>query len=406
MGRCGDSTAGGSAPPSRAASVGAGRIVPQFRGPEDRLPKGGTIGSILAGFYWEGPILERFKVPVEDQVRVSVGSLRETVTAVFGKMGVPPEDAAEGANTLVMTDVRGVETHGVSNMLRSYVEGYRTGELNPKREWRIVKETQGSAVIDAERTLAIVYGPSYMRIAIEKAKQVGTGLVTLYNSGHTGAIGHHAMLAADEGMIGICTTATGVMTPPTFGAEPKMGTNPFAFAAPAGQEAPLLFDAATTVIAGNKMGLASRVGANLLPGWISRDRRVTNHGGDAGQGAWDLLYAPVRNVQGAGLPQGVCLQPHDRGVRNALGIAPLDAGLRRRGWRHLRRHRYLGVHRRGRVQREYGQDAAVATGDQAGPGPRPRALSGALRARGGAGQTRQWYPPAQRGNRVVQPDHR
>ena len=214
-------------------------------------------------------MLERFKVPVEDQVRVPVESLRETVTAVFGKMGVPPEDAAEGANTLVMTDVRGVETHGVSNMLRAYVEGYRTGELNAKREWRIVKETQGSAVIDAERTLAIVYGPSYMRIAIEKAKQVGTGLVTLYNSGHTGAIGHHAMLAADEGMIGICTTATGVMTPPTFGAEPKMGTNPFAFAAPAGQEAPLLFDAATTVIAGNKMGLASRVGSNLLPGWIA-----------------------------------------------------------------------------------------------------------------------------------------
>ncbi len=214
-------------------------------------------------------MLERFKVPVEDQVRVPVESLRETVTAVFEKMGVPPEDAAEGADTLVMTDVRGVETHGVSNMLRTYVEGYRTGKLNPRCEWRIVKETQGTAVVDAEQTLAIVYGPTYMRIAIEKARQVGTGLVTLYNSGHTGALGHHTMVAADRGMIGICTTATGTMTPPTFGAEPKMGTNPFAFAAPAGREAPILFDAATTVVAGNKMSLAARVGATLLPGWIA-----------------------------------------------------------------------------------------------------------------------------------------
>jgi LDH2 family malate/lactate/ureidoglycolate dehydrogenase len=214
-------------------------------------------------------MLERFKVPVEDQVRVPVESLRETVTAVFEKMGVPPEDAAQGADTLVMTDVRGVETHGVSNMLRAYVDGYRTGKLNPKREWRIVKETQGSAVVDAEATLAIVYGPTYMRIAIEKARQAGTGLVTLFNSGHTGALGHHAMVAADQGMIGICTTATGTATVPTFGAEPKMGTNPIAFAAPSGQEAPLLFDAATTVVAGNKMGLAARVGATLLPGWIA-----------------------------------------------------------------------------------------------------------------------------------------
>ena len=214
-------------------------------------------------------MLERFKVPLEDQVRVPVESLRGTVTAVLAGMGVPAEDAAQGADTLVMTDVRGVETHGVSNMLRAYVEGYRNGQLNPRREWRVVSETKSSAVIDGGSTLAVVYGPTYMRIAIEKAREAGTGLVTLYNSGHTGAIGHHAMVAAEQDMIGICTTATGTTAPPTFGAEPKMGTNPFAFAAPAGEEAPLLFDAATTVIAGNKMGLAARVGATLLPGWIA-----------------------------------------------------------------------------------------------------------------------------------------
>ena len=214
-------------------------------------------------------MLERFKVPLEDQVRVPVESLRETVTAVLAGMGVPAEDAAQGADTLVMTDVRGVETHGVSNMLRAYVDGYRNGQLNPRREWRVISETKSSAVIDGGSTLAVVYGPTYMRIAIEKARKAGTGLVTLYNSGHTGAIGHHAMVAAERDMIGICTTATGTTAPPTFGAEPRVGTNPFAFAAPAGEEAPLLFDAATTVIAGNKMSLAARVGATLLPGWIA-----------------------------------------------------------------------------------------------------------------------------------------
>jgi LDH2 family malate/lactate/ureidoglycolate dehydrogenase len=76
-------------------------------------------------------ILERFKVPEKDQVRVSDSALRETVTRIFEKLGVTPEDAADAADVLVMTDLRGVETHGVSNMLRAYVRDYRAGKLDP-----------------------------------------------------------------------------------------------------------------------------------------------------------------------------------------------------------------------------------------------------------------------------------
>ena len=57
-------------------------------------------------------MLERFKVPKEDEVRVPEPSLRETVTAIFEKMGVPSDQAATGSDTLVMSDLRGVETHG------------------------------------------------------------------------------------------------------------------------------------------------------------------------------------------------------------------------------------------------------------------------------------------------------
>jgi LDH2 family malate/lactate/ureidoglycolate dehydrogenase len=66
-------------------------------------------------------ILERFKVPAKDQVLVTEAALRRTVTQIFEKLGVSADDAAEGADVLTMTDLRGVETHGVSNMLRMYV---------------------------------------------------------------------------------------------------------------------------------------------------------------------------------------------------------------------------------------------------------------------------------------------
>jgi L-2-hydroxycarboxylate dehydrogenase (NAD+) len=214
-------------------------------------------------------ILERFKVPAKDQVRVSEAALRATVTQIFQKLGLTGEDAAEAADVLTMTDLRGVETHGVSNMLRMYVRDYRAGKLDPRPGWRVVRESPGTAVIDAERRLGIVVGPRAMRMAMDKARHVGVGVVAVFNSGHFGAIGHYAMQAATENMIGVCFTGAGLSVVPTFASKPLLGTNPIALAAPARHEAPMLFDAATSAIAGNKIRLAIRLGSPLLPGWVT-----------------------------------------------------------------------------------------------------------------------------------------
>src|SRR5207253_955812 len=115
----------------------------------------------------------------------------------------------------------------------------------------------------------IMVGPKAMRLAIEKAQRVGVGVVTVFNSGHFGAIGHYAVQAAEQGMVGVCFTGAGLSVVPTFAAKPLLGTNPIALAAPARHEAPMLFDAATSAIAGNKIRLAIRVGSPLLPGWVS-----------------------------------------------------------------------------------------------------------------------------------------
>ena len=76
-------------------------------------------------------MLERFKVPKPDQVRVPEGSLRMTVGEIFEKMGVSPDDATEGADVLTMTDLRGVETHGVSNMMRALRAAVQGGAPQP-----------------------------------------------------------------------------------------------------------------------------------------------------------------------------------------------------------------------------------------------------------------------------------
>ena len=180
-----------------------------------------------------------------------------------------PRDAALGAEILVATDLRGVETHGVSNMLRSYVQGYTQGDLNPRPDMRVLRESPATAVVDADRGLAVILGPKAMEMAMAKARDVGMGVVTMSNAGHSGAIGHHAMIAARNGMVGMTATGAGLLVVPTFGAEPRLSTNPIAIAAPAKSEPFMLFGAATSAIAGNKLRLADRVGANMLPWWIT-----------------------------------------------------------------------------------------------------------------------------------------
>ncbi len=81
-------------------------------------------------------------------------------------------------------------------MLRAYVRDCKAGKLDPRPGWRVEPESPGTAVIDAGRRLGIIVGPKAMRLAIEKVRTVGVGVVTVYNSGRFGAIGHFAMRAA------------------------------------------------------------------------------------------------------------------------------------------------------------------------------------------------------------------
>jgi len=214
-------------------------------------------------------MLEQFHVKEEEAVRVQAEPLRRTVAAIFEKMNVSPEDAQVAADVLVVSDLRGVETHGVSNMLRNYVTGYNNGLLNPRPNVRIVRETASAATMDSDGGLGIITTPKAMEIAIQKAERTGIGMVTVMNGRHLGMAAYHAMLALEHDMIGTCMTSTRPSMLPTFGREPRLGTNPIAIAAPAKEEPPFVFDVATSAVANNKFGLARRLGVDVGPGWIA-----------------------------------------------------------------------------------------------------------------------------------------
>ena len=141
------------------------------------------------------------------------------------------------ADILTETDLRGIDSHGLS-MLPVYEEQLAT-KLNMKPDIKVVRETPVSALIDADNGLGHVPGHMGMSMAIAKAKVIGMAMVTVRRSGHYGAAGYYTDMAAREGLIGISTTSSrGLAMVPTFGAEPVFGTNPISVAAPATRNKP------------------------------------------------------------------------------------------------------------------------------------------------------------------------
>jgi len=183
------------------------------------------------------------------------------------KIGCPQEDAQLATQVLLSADLRGVDSHGVAR-LSGYVRLWEKGRINTKPKVIVSYETPSTAVVDGDGGLGLVVAPFAMKVAMEKAKQVGTGWVSVKNSNHYGIAGYHAMMALNEDMIGISLTNASPLVAPTFSKERLLGTNPIAVAIPAREEPPFVADMATTTAANGKLEILQRKGMDTPSGWV------------------------------------------------------------------------------------------------------------------------------------------
>ncbi len=204
---------------------------------------------------------------MDKQCRFAVSHVKQFAQEVFTKAGVPAEDAKICAEVLLASDIRGIESHGLSR-LKMYVDRILTGQQNPITHAEIIKETPSTATMDGNNGMGAVISTKAMKVAIEKAKIVGTGTVAVRNSNHFGIAGYYPLMAVNENMIGICVTNTRPSMAPTFGVQPMLGTNPIAFGAPTDEKIPFLFDAATTIIQRGKVEIHNRRGEFLEEGYV------------------------------------------------------------------------------------------------------------------------------------------
>ncbi|HIF72705.1 MAG TPA: Ldh family oxidoreductase [Dehalococcoidia bacterium] len=215
-------------------------------------------------------MLKHFLVPEEDKVFVTEEKARAATQAVFEKMGIPAQEAESCSDVLITSDLRGCESHGISNMLRHYIASYGTGTYNPHPDIKVERESSVTATWDGDQGLGLHLGPRAMKLAIEKAREHGMGAVAVKNTAHFGMLAYYVMQAVEQDMVGMAmVSAGGGAQLPTHGAEPAFGTQPIAWGAPAATMPPFIFDVATTQVAANKLGLARRIGSKVEPGWIA-----------------------------------------------------------------------------------------------------------------------------------------
>ena len=186
----------------------------------------------------------------------------------FVGYGVPREDAKICTDVLLESDKRGIESHGCNRFKPIYIDRIVDGIQNPITNYEIIKETETTAVVDGHDGMGQVIGYKSMKLAIEKAKKYGMGMVVVRNSCHYGIAGYYATMATKEGCIGITGTNARPSVAPTFGVEGMFGTNPLTIGIPTDEKFDFILDCASSITQNGKIEYYERIGEDVHPGTI------------------------------------------------------------------------------------------------------------------------------------------
>jgi LDH2 family malate/lactate/ureidoglycolate dehydrogenase len=194
--------------------------------------------------------------------------VEEFLFKILCKAGLPPDDARIAGDVLLQADKFGFDSHGVNRLKPIYLDRIKEGIVNPLTNSEIVREGLTTAVVDAHNGMGQVVSYKSMKLAIDKAKTYGMGMVVVRNSNHYGFAGYYPLMAVKENMIGITGTNARPSIAPTFGVENVLGTNPLTFGIPTDEPFPFLLDCATSITQRGKIELYAREGKSLPAGWV------------------------------------------------------------------------------------------------------------------------------------------
>jgi len=203
----------------------------------------------------------------ENSVKVPYDILRDWTKAIYMAVGMSEQDAWICADATAMADARGVYSHGCVRVAM-YCSRMLQGGTSPTAQPSVIREKGAMALVDGNNAMGQVVGTYGMKLAIEKAKKLGTAIVGIRGSGHFGTCAYYAEQALKEDMIGIAWTSGGPVMAVWGGVDRQMGNNPFCFAIPCGKKRPFVLDMAQSVVARGKLVMHHKTNTPIAENWV------------------------------------------------------------------------------------------------------------------------------------------
>ena len=203
-----------------------------------------------------------------EALRIKAPRLEAFIASAFEAVDIPSADAKVIAELMTRADVNGSEGHGIFR-LPQYIRRIKGGAVNVRPEIRIENEAPAMAVINGDNGMGHLVMRYATEVAIEKAKKTGVAWVGAHWSNHAGPASLYASMPVEHDMIGLyMAVGSANHLPPWGGLEMLLSTNPLAVAVPAGEEAPIVLDMATTVAAYGKVKTKAQRGETMPVGWM------------------------------------------------------------------------------------------------------------------------------------------
>src|SRR5262245_7478445 len=217
----------------------------------------------------------------------------------LAKAGLPAADAGKCAELMSEADLTGADAHGIFR-LPQYVRRLRGGGFNPRPRITVERTAPATALVDGDNGMGHLVMARAAETAIELARESGIGWVGARRSNHAGAAGVYAALPLAHGMVGIYGVVASANPMAVWGGvETLIGTNPVAFAIPAGEEAPIVLDIATSVVSYGTVKSHRLQGKPLPEGWMvnTKDGRPLTDPARSAEG----VLLPIGGYKGSGL---------------------------------------------------------------------------------------------------------
>jgi ureidoglycolate dehydrogenase (NAD+) len=197
---------------------------------------------------------------------ISESKLTELGIKAFSKLGLSTEDATQIVKVLVMADLFGLSTHGLSR-IESYGERLIVNGINPKANITIERVAPAMVKIDGDNGVGPLVGIHALEAAMEVASECGIGIALARGSNHFGPISPYSYIASQKGfasMIGSNATTT---IAPWGGSDARLGNSPLGFGVPNPGGNPFLLDMAMSVVARAKIRNAFKAGQSIPNTW-------------------------------------------------------------------------------------------------------------------------------------------